>query len=380
MIILKNGNILDTENFKGDVIIDNGKIKDIGKNIANKYDGEIIDCTDKFITPGFIDAHCHLGIFEEGIGHAHQDGNEMTGNNTAQVRVIDAFNPQDAAVKRAIDGGITTIMVVPGSANPIGGQGAILKLKSDIIDKMIVQEPAGLKMALGENPKRVYGAKDKLPSTRLGTGAVIRAYFTKVKGYIAKKKVASKEGKPFSDIDLQLEIGQKVLEKEIPARIHCHRKDDIVTAIRLKKEFGFNLVLEHATEGYKVADYIKENDIPVVLGPLSGVRSKYELKDLSYKGVKIINEKGILAAMMTDHPVTALEHANIHAGLALRYGSTEKDILKMLTINPAKILGIDNKTGSLEKGKDADVVVWNAHPFTLAAKSENVFIEGNKVK
>ncbi|CDF58402.1 amidohydrolase [Thermobrachium celere] len=376
-ILIKNGMIYSIEKgpFKGDILIDNGKIIKIEENIIEN-EAQIVEAEGKFVLPGFIDAHSHIGLFEEGVGSSYQDGNEASNPLTPDVRAIDAFNPDDAAINRALEGGVTTVMILPGSANPIGGQGAILKLKGNIVDNMILKEPAGLKMALGENPKRVYSGKNQTPSTRLGTAALIRGYFMKVQDYINKKKQCEKENKEFLDRDIKLEIGEKVLKGEIPARIHCHRKDDILTAIRISKEFGFKLVLEHATEGYKIADYIKENDIPVVIGPLFGFRTKLELKDKTYESVKILSDMGIMTAIMCDHPVIPLEHANVHAGVALKYGADEQKVLEMLTINPAKILGIDDRVGSLSVGKDADIVIWSHHPFDLRARVEKVYIDG----
>ncbi|WDC83700.1 amidohydrolase [Caloramator sp. mosi_1] len=291
-ILIKSGFLYPIEGkpFKGDILIENGKIIDVAESIEEK-DTTVIDAEGKYILPGFIDAHSHIGLFEEGVGAGYQDGNEATNPLTPEVRAIDAFNPDDVAIKRALEGGVTTVMILPGSANAIGGQGAILKLKGNIVDKMILKEPAGLKMALGENPKRVYSSKNQTPSTRLGTAALIRGYFIKVQDYINKKKQCEKENKEFIDRDIKLEIGERVLKGEIPARIHCHRRDDILTAIRIAKEFGFKLVLEHATEGYKIADYIKENDIPLVIGPLFGFRTKLELKDKTYESVRILSEK-----------------------------------------------------------------------------------------
>jgi imidazolonepropionase-like amidohydrolase len=378
--LLKEGLIypISNEPFEGDILIENGKISQIGKNLDLKADKEI-NVKNKYIFPGFIDAHSHIGLFEEGVGGSYQDGNEATDPTTAQVRAIDAFYPEDAAIKRALAGGVTTVMVVPGSANPIGGQGAILKLNSQITDESILKEPSGLKMALGENPKRVYGSSNKTPSTRLGNAAVIREYFTKVINYRQKKETAQKEGKPFNDIDLKLEIGEKVLKREISARIHAHRKDDILTAIRLSEEFGFDLVIEHATEAYKIADFIKEKNIPLILGPIFGFRTKLETRDMSYESIKIINEKGILASLMCDHPVIHLEHASIQAATALRYGAKEEDLLKMLTINPAKILGLEDRLGTIEVNKDADLVVWSGHPFDPRSYVEKTLINGKVV-
>ncbi|HOP82054.1 MAG TPA: amidohydrolase [Fervidobacterium sp.] len=377
--LIKGGFVVTVtgESFIGDVLIEDGKIAKVGKNIKSK-NAEVIDATGKYVLPGFIDAHSHVALFEEGIGSA-QDGNEVGDPITADVRAIDAFNPYDIAIKRALDGGFTTVMILPGSANVIGGQGAIVKFKSNIVDYCIVKSPAGLKMATGENPKRVYGSMNKLPSTRLGIAAIMRSYFMKVQDYMEKKRRAIEKDGAFLDRDPKLEIGELVLKGEIPARIHAHRAQDIVTAIRVAKEFNFKLVIEHGTEAYKVVDYLVENNVPVVVGPF-GFRTKIELKDQTYDNIRILNEKGVLTAIMVDHPVNPLEYANMQAAIAMKYGAKKEDLLKMLTINPAKILGIDNMVGSIEVGKDADIAIWDNDPFLPQARVEKVFIEGNEVK
>ncbi|HPC25232.1 MAG TPA: amidohydrolase [Fervidobacterium sp.] len=377
--LIKDGFVVTVtgESFIGDVLIEDGKIAKVGKNIKSK-NAEVIDATGKYVLPGFIDAHSHVALFEEGIGSA-QDGNEVGDPITADVRAIDAFNPYDIAIKRALDGGFTTVMILPGSANVIGGQGAIVKFKSNIVDYCIVKSPAGLKMATGENPKRVYGSMNKLPSTRLGIAAIMRSYFMKVQDYMEKKRRAIEKDGAFLDRDPKLEIGELVLKGEIPARIHAHRAQDIVTAIRVAKEFNFKLVIEHGTEAYKVVDYLVENNVPVVVGPF-GFRTKIELKDQTYDNIRILNEKGVLTAIMVDHPVNPLEYANMQAAIAMKYGAKKEDLLKMLTINPAKILGIDNMVGSIEVGKDADIAIWDNDPFLPQARVEKVFIEGNEVK
>lgn len=379
-LILKNATIypITSAPFKGDLLIENGKIVEMGENIE-KPGANSIDLEGKYIFPGFIDAHSHIGLYEEGVGANYGDGNEATDPVTPDVRAIDAFNPYDSAIERALEGGITTVMIVPGSANPIGGQGAIIKFRSKIVDEMIIKEPAGLKMAMGENPKRVYGDQQKTPGTRLGVASIIRNYFTEVRNYIEKKEKALKETGSFSEKNLKMELGEKVLKGELPARIHAHRTDDILTAIRISEEFNFELVIEHASEAYKIPDFVYEKKIPVVLGPLFGFRTKLETRGKTYEAIKIINEKGILAAFTCDHPVLPLEHLTIQLGTALRYGSKEEELLKMITINPAKILGIDNRVGSLEKGKDADLVIWSSHPFDLNARVEKVYIEGKKI-
>ncbi len=365
--------------FEGDVLVEDGKIKEMGENVSSNGD-RIVDLKGKFLFPGFVDAHSHIGLYEEGVGSLYSsDGNEMTDPVTPHVRAIDAFNPQDPAILRALKGGVTTVMILPGSANPIGGQGAILKLNLSTVDKMIVKEPAGLKMAFGENPKRVYGEQKKTPSTRIGVAAVVRDYFLKVQDYMVEKELAKKEGKPFTKRNLKYEIGEMVLKGEIPARIHAHRADDILTAMRIAEEFDFNFVIEHGTEGYKIVDILKEKKVSVAAGPFLAFRTKYELKDMTMKAIKILNENGILASLICDHPIIPLEYASIQAAAGLRYGAKEEDLLKMLTINPAKILGIDDRIGTIETGKDADLVVWAGHPFDMSSKVKSVYINGEKI-
>ncbi len=379
--LFKNGKVfpISSNPFVGDVLVEDGKIKAIGA--LNETDAdEVVELNGKYLFPGFVDAHSHIGLYEEGVGAYYaSDGNEMTDPITPHVRAIDAFNPADPAIPRALSGGITTVMILPGSANPIGGQGAILKLNPTNVDKMIVKSPAGMKMAFGENPKRVYGGQKKTPATRLGIAAVVRDFFMKVQDYMAEKALAKEEGKPFTKRDSKLEIGELVLSKKIPARIHAHRADDILTAIRIAEEFDFDFVIEHGTEGYKIVDVLKEKNVKVVAGPLLTFRTKYELKDMTMKALKILIENGITASLMCDHPVIPLEYSTVQAATALRYGSKEEDLLKMLTINPAKILGMENRIGTIEEGKDADLVIWTGHPFDMHSVVESVYIEGKRV-
>ncbi len=378
--LLKHGTIypVSRKPFVGDILIEDKKIVGISERIEEKNVDEI-DITGKYVFPGFIDPHSHIGLFEEGVGNYYQDGNEATDPVTPHVRAIDAYYPDDIAIKRALSGGVTTVMIVPGSANPIGGQSAIIKLNSQITDESIIKEPAGLKMALGENPKRTYGTLNRTPSTRLGNAAIIREYFFQVQNYIEKKELSKKDETNFTDINIKYEIGEKVLKGEITARIHAHRKDDILTAVRLSEEFGFELVIEHGTEAYMIADYIKNKNIPLVLGPLLGFRTKLETKNRTYQSISIIKEKGILASLTCDHSVIPLEHASIQAATALRYGAKEEDLIKMLTINPAKILKIYNKVGSIDVGKDADLVIWSEHPFDFRSYVIKTIINGEIV-
>jgi imidazolonepropionase-like amidohydrolase len=380
--LFKNGNVfpISSDPFIGDVLVEDGKIKAVG-TLDDKVERDTtIDLKGKCLLPGFVDAHSHIGLYEEGVGMAYAaDGNEMTDPITPHVRALDAFNPADPAIKRALKGGVTTVMILPGSANVIGGQGAIVKLNPSNVDEMVVKAPAGMKMAFGENPKRVYGEQKKTPTTRLGVAAIARDFFMKVQDYMAEKAEAKKEGKPFTKRNSKYEIGELVLSKQIPARIHAHRADDILTAIRIAEEFDFNFVIEHGTEGYKIVDVLRKKKVRVVAGPLLTFRTKYELKDMTMEALKILNENGILASLMCDHPVIPLEYSSIQAASALRYGAKEEDLLKMLTINPATILGMEKRIGTIEEGKDADLVVWTGHPFDMHSTVDAVYIEGKKV-
>jgi imidazolonepropionase-like amidohydrolase len=379
-ILFKNATVfpITSRPFKGDVLVSNGKVEKLGENIEDP-DAEIVDLTGKFLFPGFIDAHSHIGLFEEGVGYYYSDGNEATDPVTPHVKALDGFNPQDPAIERALAGGVTSVMIVPGSANPVGGQGSVIKFRSIIVEECVVKDPAGLKMAFGENPKRVYGERKQTPSTRMGTAGVIRDYFTKVKNYMKKKELAQKEGKEFTETDLKMEIGEMVLRKKIPARMHAHRADDILTAIRIAEEFGFNLVIEHGTEAYKISKVLAEKKIPVVVGPLLTFRTKLELKDLTMETIAKLLKDGVLIALMCDHPVIPLEFATVQAATAMRYGAKEEDLLKILTVDPAKILGLEDRIGSIEPGKDADLVVWSGHPFDMKSVVERVYIDGVEV-
>lgn len=364
--------------FVGDVLVEDGKIKKIGQ-IKPSKSMEVIDLKGKFLVPGFVDAHAHIGLYPEGLGPTESEGNEMTDPITAHLQAIDAFYPEDESIKKALSGGVTTAFVVMGSGNPVGGVGFIAKFKGKTALDMCLVNPAGVKMALGENPKRVYSEKKMMPTTRMGTAAVIRTFLLKSEDYMKKKAQASKEKKPFLERDLKYEIGEKLLKRELPARIHAHRVDDILTAVRLAEEFNLKIVLEHCTEGYKVADILASKKIPVVAGPLMTFATKLELRQMTMEALRILVERGVLVALMCDHPVIPLEFASVQAAAAMRYGVKEEDLLKMLTLNPAKILGLEDRLGSIEPGKDADLVVWSGHPFDMKSVVEKVYIDGELV-
>lgn len=379
-LLFKNATVfpITSNPFVGDVLVEDGKISKVGQ-IEPTRSVEVIDLESKFLLPGFIDAHAHIGLYPEGLGSTESEGNETTDPVTAHLQAIDAFYPEDESIKKALAGGVTTAFVVMGSGNPVGGMGFIAKFKGKTVMDMCLVNPAGVKMALGENPKRVYSEKKMMPTTRMGTAAVIRTFLLKSQDYMKKKEQALKEGKEFFERDPKYEVGEKLLKRELPARIHAHRMDDIVTAIRLAEEFNLRIVLEHCTEGYRVADLLASKKIPVVAGPLMTFATKLELRNMTMEALKILVEKKVLVALMCDHPVIPLEFASVQAAAAMRYGVKEEDLLKMLTINPAKILGLEERIGSIEVGKDADLVVWSGHPFDMKSFVERVYIDGQLV-
>ncbi|MGB9789342.1 MAG: amidohydrolase [Thermotoga caldifontis] len=379
-LLFKNATVfpITSKPFVGDVLVEDGKISKVGQ-IKPTRSVEVIDLEGKFLLPGFIDAHAHIGLYPEGLGPTESEGNETTDPVTAHLQAIDAFYPEDESIKKALAGGVTTAFVVMGSGNPVGGMGFIAKFKGKTVMDMCLVNPAGVKMALGENPKRVYSEKKMMPTTRMGTAAVIRTFLLKSQDYMKKKEQVLKEGKEFFERDPKYEVGEKLLKRELPARIHAHRMDDIVTAIRLAEEFNLRIVLEHCTEGYRVADLLASKKIPVVAGPLMTFATKLELRHMTMEALKILVEKKVLVALMCDHPVIPLEFASLQAAAAMRYGMKEEELLKMLTINPAKILGLEERIGSIEVGKDADLVVWSGHPFDMKSVVERVYIDGQLV-
>ncbi|MDN5332449.1 MAG: hypothetical protein PWP45_1674 [Tepidanaerobacteraceae bacterium] len=381
MIAIKGGTVYTMKGEiieGGTVLIEDGKIVKVGKDILVPEGCEVMDATGKYVFPGFIDAHSHVGIFEEGVGEIGEDGNEMTDPVTPHLRALDAVNPGDKAFDDAIKGGVTCVFTGPGSANVIGGQSIAVKTFGRVIDKMVVKAPAGLKVAFGENPKRVYGQQKKMPSTRMGTAALLRETLTKAKNYLEKRKIALEKGE-FFEKDLKMEVLCELLEKRIPLRAHAHRADDIMTAVRIAREFDIEIVIEHCTEGHLIADELAELGVAAVVGPSLTSRSKVELKDLSFKTAGILANRGVKVAIMTDHPVVPIQYLNICAALAVKEGMKPEDALSAITINAAEIIGIADRVGSIEEGKDADIVIWDGFPLEIMSKPELVMIEGKVV-
>jgi imidazolonepropionase-like amidohydrolase len=355
----------------GTVLIKKGKIVGVGAGIPIPKDYRVIDVTGKVVTPGLIDAHTHLGVYSEALAWAGEDGNETSGPITPGIDVLDAFYPDDVGVADAAGGGITTVMVAPGSANPIGGQCVILKTRQRAtVEEMILRRHAGLKIAFGENPRRVYGGKEKAPVTRMAVANLIRQTLIKGQEYL---KEADKKDRKY---DLDMEAVGRVLKREMPLRAHAHRADDIVTALRIAKEFNVDIIVEHATEGHRIAGLLAKEKARLVLGPNMTTRSKMELRSRSIAGAAILAEQGVKFALMSDHPVLPSALLPVYAGLASRYGLSVDRALRAITLDAAEISGVGDRVGSIAKGKDADLVVWDGHPLLLAAKPRMVIIDG----
>ncbi len=357
--------------FKGEVLLEDGHIKKIGYKVK-ETDGvdEIVDGRGGKLMPGFIDAHSHIGLNPDGYGFEYDDTNEYSDPVTADVRSLDGFTPSDKSIPESAKGGVMMYCVLPGSANPVGGLSFVAHYaKSNLTSDMLLKEDTGLKMATGENPKRVYSEQKKMPVTRMGTAAVIRKFLFDGQNYMKKKEKAKNEEKPFTEHDAKKEIAEKILKKEIPARVHCHRAEDILTAIRIKKEFDIDMVIEHATEYIKVKDQVKEAGVPILLGPIMASRSKVELKDMTFNSYRVALEEGITFGCMSDHPVFPAEVLRLQAGMAVNYGADENGMLKALTIMPARILGMEKDYGSIEEGKKASLCIWKGHPFDARSRT-----------
>jgi imidazolonepropionase-like amidohydrolase len=340
-------------------------------------DAEIVDASGSWVLPGFVEAHGHAGVHEEGEHWVGEDVNERTDPNGARLRALDGINPDEEGFRDALAGGVTTAVIKPGSANPIGGQTVALKCWGRTVDAMLLRQPSGLKSALGENPKRVYGDQKKTPETRLGTAAVIRDAFTRAGTYAAKWAQPDPDKPP--ERDLKMEALAQVLRREIPWRQHCHRADDIATAMRIAAEFGYRLVLDHGTEAHLLADLIAAKGIPVVIGPLFTSRSKVELRNRSLANPGRLDAAGVTIAITTDHPVVPIHFLIHQATLAVKEGLDPAAALRAVTINPARILGVDDRLGSLAPGKDADLCVWSGDPLDVMSRVERAYVDGREV-
>ena len=384
-MLLINAKIMTME----DAVIDCGyiQIKDdkiiaVGDMNSAPQDDNVLYLQGKTVYPGFIDAHCHMGMAEEGLDFEGDDLNEMTDPVSPHLRGLDAINPVNQSFPEAVDAGATTVVTGPGSANAISGQFCAIKTYGKRVDKMVLREPVAMKFALGENPKKVYNDKSETPMTRMATAALIREELSKAKRYledVQKAEEDPEENDP-PEFDAKKEALIPVLKRELKAHIHCHRSDDIFTAVRLAEEFELDYVLIHCTEGHLIADELKEIGAPVVNGPLMCTRTKPELHHASDKTPGILSKAGLQVAICTDYNVIPIWMLPITAGYAVREGMDYMEALKAITINPARICGIEDRVGSVKVGKDADLLVYSQDPLTLAAKPDMVFINGKQVK
>lgn len=380
MLLIKNAHIkpiVGEEIACGCILTDdNGKIAAIGESVSAPAGVQIIDAEGRLVTPGLVEAHCHIGLHDAGLRWEGADYNETTTDPaTPQVRAIDSIYPQDEYFQVAMRGGVTTACTGPGSANVVGGQFAAIKLAGRCVDDMIVKAPAAMKCALGENPKNAFGQAKKSPKTRMGSASVLRELLFKAKEYCEAKN--NGENPKF---DMKLEAMLPVMRKEIPLKCHAHRCDDILTAIRIAKEFDVKLTLDHCTDGARIADLIAASGYPVIAGPALTSKSKPELEYKSFATPAALHDAGIIFSITTDAPVSTLEYLPFCAGMAASYGLPLEQAWKAVTINPATIIGIEDRVGSLEVGKDADIVIWTAEPLTtIGGRAWMTIIDGKIV-
>lgn len=363
----------------GTVLITDGIITAVGADVEIPDGVRTVDAGGRWVLPGFVESHGHVGVHEEAEGWAGDDTNEKTAPNGAAFRALDGINIEEEGFRDALAGGVTSVVVKPGSANPIGGQTVAIKTWGGrTVDEQIIREAVSVKSALGENPKRVYGEQKKTPATRLGVASVIRQAFLDAQHYAEARDAAAAEGKPFAR-DLTQETLARVLDGELAWDQHTHRADDIATALRLADEFGYRLVINHGTDGAAVADVLAERDVPVIFGPMFTTRSKVELRNRSIAALGRLAEAGVRVAITTDHPVVPINFLVHQASLAVKEGLDRRVALEALTVNPATFLDLDDRVGALRPGLDGDVVIWSGDPLDVNARAEHVFVTGTEV-
>lgn len=379
MLLIKNGHIkpmVGEELECGCVLIDdNGKIAAVGADLDVPEHAQVIDADGRLVTPGCVEAHCHIGLDNEGMGWEGHDYNEIVDPISPQLRAIDSINPQDEAFANAIKCGVTSACTGPGSANVVGGTFVAMKLAGKRVDKMIIKEPIAMKCAFGENPKRCYGQSlKKSPTTRMATASLLRELLFKTRRYMEDKEAGKNPA-----YDMKLEAMIPVLKGEIPLKAHAHRADDILTAIRVAKEFDVKLTLDHCTEGAIIADELAEEGYPAFVGPSLGSKTKIEINQKSFKTPGILHQAGVPISIITDAPVIPLQYLPMCAGLAASEGLDMEEAWRAITINPATYTGIADRVGSLEPGKDGDVVIWTANPLTTIGAHAYVTIVDGKI-
>jgi len=377
-LLIKNGLLLDISSNAvnpAEILIRDGKIAAIGTKIEIDSKLKVLDAKDGYIMPGMIDCHTHLGIIEEATGKIGVDNNETSNPVTPHLRGIDAINPMDIAFGDAVRSGVTSVMSGPGSNNAVGGLSTAIKTHGSIIDKMIIKNPIGLKIALGENPISTYGIKDKAPVTRMGITALIRELFMQAQDYIYQK-----EQNKITERNIKLESIVPLLKGEMSLRCHAHRADDIVTAIRIAEEFNIKrLVIEHGTEAHLVKDFLKDKDIPVAFGPMLTPRIKMELKNRCYGSVIELVEAGIKVSLITDHPYNSIDQLRTICILAVSEGLSPAAALRSVTENAAEILHCEGRIGKIHPGFDADIAIYNGHPLNINSNVQYTIINGSIV-
>ena len=377
-VLTMTGQVLE----KGYICIEEGKIKELGPMkdgapflLPMGENVKIINALGAFVMPGLIEAHCHMGITEEKKGMEGDDCNETVNPITPYLRAIDAINPMDAAFHDALRAGITSAMIGPGSSNVVGGSFAFVKNYGRNIDDMVVLSPAAMKIAFGENPKVNYSGQGKSPSTRMAIAAMLREELFKARNYYEKKCAGMKK----EEEDFRYECWMPVFEKKIPLKAHVHRADDILTALRIAKEFDLDITLDHCSEGHLIAEDVKKSGFPAIVGPDLASRNKIEVQNMAFKTVGILNKAGVKTAIATDHPVSLIQSLPICAGLAVKAGMEEMEALKAITLYPAQICRVDHRVGSLQVGMDADIVIFSDSPLKVETKTLCTIIDGKIV-
>lgn len=383
MIIIKKAYLLSMADINyeyRDILIDKGKIIKIAKNInpEDYKDANVIKAVGRYVTPGLVEAHCHLGILEE-VYKEGIDVNETSNPITPELRALDGINPNDRYFKSALESGITTVSIGPGSANPIAGTFTILKLREGTVDDRVLVKESAMKMALGENPKKVYGSSQRAPITRMATAGLIRENLMKAKEYHDRyqnhlNKLLNNELSEFV-FDNKMHSLMRVFDG-MPIKIHAHRLDDIATAIRIMEEFNLKYTIEHCTEGYLMPSLLQKHKVSCIIGPTMHQKSKPEVQNRSFEAGRILSEYKIPFAIMTDHPVIELDNTLLQVGRFVRAGLNELEALKAVTIYPAKLTNIANRVGSIEVGKDADLIIWTHNPFHYLSNPKYVLIDG----
>ena len=379
MLFIKNGYVktMAGPDIPGGCVLigDNGKIVQAAAQLEAPEGAQVIDAQGRLVTPGCVDAHCHIGLDNQAMGWEGRDYNEIIDPLTPHLRAIDSINPQDEAFPQALQGGVTSACTGPGSANVVGGTFVALKLSGKRVDKMIIKDPIAMKCAFGENPKRCYGqGMKKSPTTRMATAALLRELLFKTQRYLADKEAG--KNPPF---DMKLEAMIPVIKGELPLKAHAHRADDILTSIRIAKEFGVKLTLDHCTDGALIADELAEEGLPAFVGPSLGSKTKIELANKSFTTPKVLTDAGLTVSIITDAPVIPLQYLPMCAALAVNAGLDRETAWKAITINPANSTGIGDRVGSLEPGKDGDVVIWTADPMTTVGAESYITIVDGKV-